>query len=254
MKKFKFGIVLIFSVVMMMFTACGSGSESTTAGTSEPATDTTKETEDPGASEGGWVGSYTIVTQLLTDESKIAFNAAMKEYAKENPGAELEPASLLAVQLVAGKNYTYVVKGENVTPGVKEGWYIVVVYQDLRGNAKVTHLNEINLSNLHTVTEVTAPMGSWAIEQAGSDQALPEDVQSDFDKAEKNQYDDISFQALALLGTRTNDGTDYMILCKGTIYQENPVNALYFVTLSVDTEGNAVITDAGLVNIIEYIE
>ena len=84
--------------------------------------------EEAPAEAGGWT---ELDNAELTQEEKDIFAAAVEgtEY------AELEPVSLLATQVVAGRNYRFLCTSP-------DGEVIVTVYQDLQQNCSVTSVEE----------------------------------------------------------------------------------------------------------------
>ena len=208
--------------------------------------------EDDGAPlDGGWTPYETIQAPILTKDAEDAFTLALASW----NGLPMDPAVLLATQLVSGTNYAFLAKVKILPERAASGWYIVTVYQDLQGNAKVTGAVEINPADLKTLEELPekALLGAW--EPAGTADAvtLPEEAWGPFWKASES-YDGVSFNPLALIATQLVAGMNYLIVCQGTVMAEEPAEALYFVTLYVDLEGNGEITDAQLMDIAAYRE
>lgn len=103
-----------------------------------------EETSSESIIAGGWTVNDEIVTPSLTKDSKDAFDKAYAEYTDY----DLEPAALLATQVVAGINYLYLCKGQETSQASAPSWYFVVIYQDLSGNAKITSVEELDLTDL----------------------------------------------------------------------------------------------------------
>ena len=229
MKKRILGVMATVTVLSVVLSACGKN-----AGGSK---------EEP--LDGGWSNYNDIETAVLTDESKEAFDTAMASY----DGDELEPAALLATQIVAGKNYAYLAKAKD-----KADWYVVVVYQDLQGNASVTSANEINTGN--PMTTEPAPkehiVGGWAIEPSGDLNTLPTEIQDAF-KSAAEEYEDVFLTPLAILETQVVAGMNYTILCHGVTSGDDPVEAIYFATFYVDPQQKGRITDAKMMDFLSYL-
>lgn len=205
--------------------------------------------EERASLDGGWTPYETIQAPILTKDAKDAFALAMESY----NGLPMEPAALLGTQLVSGTNYAYLAKVKLLPENAASGWYFVEVYQDLKGNAEVTGAVEINPADLKTKEELPEQglVGAW--EPAGTANAisLPEEAWGPFWKASEN-YDGVNLNPLALIATQLVAGTNYLIVCQGTVMTEEPVTALYFVTMYVDLEGNSEFTNVQIVNAPEY--
>lgn len=250
LKKVFIGLAAVPVASALAMTACGTAGDSTAVTTvsseqSTESTDSHKETL-----LGGWQVYEEIVAPKLTEDSKKAFENAMKEYT----GMELEPAALLATQLVSGTNYLYLCKGQAVTQDPTAGWYMTVVYQDLQGNARITSVEEIDIANVKT-TDKTQPsdiVGGWALISSSEGAALPEDKEKAFSKASEN-YKEVSLSPLALLATQVVAGSNNLIICRGTTTEAEPAEGLYAVTMYVDPSGNAEFTDVEQLDMLSYI-
>ena len=76
--------------------------------------------------------------------------------------------NVLATQVVAGTNYAFLARNE-------EGFAIVTVYRDLRGNASVTHIAPMDVTDI-PVLEAPLPeglVGGWAVWDTGKPPMLP---------------------------------------------------------------------------------
>ena len=248
-KKLFAGLVAVPLASVLFMTACG-GSANTTETTTESKTETTKASDT--ASEtivGGWTVSEEIVTPVLTEESKKAFDDAIKEYT----GMNLEPAALLATQVVSGTNYLYLCKGEAVTASPEPGWYLAVVYKDLQGNSSISNVEEIDLDDIKgdDDEEMENLLGGWQIAEVSDAVTLPEKEWSAFKKA-ADAYKDITFNPLAVMATQLVSGMNYKIFCHGT--NAKGQTGLYVVTMYEDIEGNAQITEVEPLSLIKYLK
>ena len=201
------------------------------------------------ALDGEWAPYGEIKAAVLTEESKEAFESAMKSY----NGLPMEPAVLLATQLVSGTNYACLAKVKNLPKNAASGWYVVVVYEDLEGNTKVTSAVEINPADLKTAESVEDPgfVGAWVPAGTANAITLPEEAWGPFWRASES-YTDVIFNPLALIATQVVAGINYLIVCQGTVMTEEPADALYFVTMYVDPEGNAEFVDAQPMDMAAY--
>ena len=250
MKKFKLCIAIALSASMLLLAACGKKQETTTA------TEATTEAQSPDISgaddvpvSGGWTEFNEVITPVYTEESKKAFDKAMEEFV----GVSYEPAALLATQIVSGTNYTFLAKGTTVTAEPKTGWYFVVIYQDLEGNASVSTVNEIDFTDLKTTTDAPNPelVGGWEIAPVSDAITLSQDMNSAFAKASEN-YDGVTLSPVSAIGTQVVAGTNVLMVCQGTTVTADPVESLYFVTMYMDLEQNAEFTDVQMIDMAEY--
>ena len=73
---------------------------------------------------GGWT---TAEDPAITEEVRKVFDQAVQTMT----GAEFEPVSLLATQVVAGTNYCLLCKETATVPGALPSWAFMYIYQDL---------------------------------------------------------------------------------------------------------------------------
>ena len=212
---------------------------------------------DEGGSSAGMalLGGWTLTPDLsvsLTEEDKAIFDKAMEGFT----GVGYEPAAVLATQLVSGKNYAYLCKATPVTSKPIPHWAVVVVYQDLQGEASVSKVSEIDLTNLNVKDNVdaAAAVGAWEITLPGGKPIMMpyEDAQAAFDNATQN-FVGVNLKPLSLLGTQVVAGKNYKYLCYGETVTETPVSALYIVDVYQDLEGNAEITNCAVLDLLSYI-
>ena len=84
-------------------------------------------------------------------EAKAAFEKATECLA----GGTYEPIAYLGRQIVAGTNYSFLCRMTPSYPGFEGRFVVVVVYQDLEGNAQITNVNEIDISASEIIEEET---------------------------------------------------------------------------------------------------
>lgn len=85
---------------------------------------------DEGVS-GGWEDAESPV---MTEEAK----AALEKATEEMLGADYTPIALLGTQVVAGTNYSILCEITATSPDAEPSYSVVVVYEDLEGNAEIT--------------------------------------------------------------------------------------------------------------------
>ena len=201
------------------------------------------------------LGGWTLAPDLsvsLTEDDKAIFDKAMEGFT----GVGYEPAAVLATQLVSGKNYAYLCKATPVTSKPIPHWAVVVIYQNLQGEASVSNVTEIDLTNPNVKDNVdtAAAVGAWEITLPGGKPIMMpyEDAQVAFDTASQ-KYVGVDLKPLSLLGTQVVAGKNYKYLCYGETVTETPVSALYIVDVYQDLEGNAEITNCAVLDLLSYI-
>ena len=122
--------------VLLCGTLSACKNETAVSDTSEPAS--AAEESDVIASNnvtpadqlaGGWT---TPEDGAITAEAQAAFDKAVKP-----GGMAYTPVALLGTQVVAGINYAFVCIGKATAPNAKPAPYLVIVYADLNGGAKL---------------------------------------------------------------------------------------------------------------------
>ena len=89
---------------------------------------------------GGWQIAEDRSSAVIPQEAKDVFDKA----AAALDGNELEPMVLLGTQLVAGKNYAFFCFSTLQTEETIHGAQVVIVYEDLEGNAEITNISTID--------------------------------------------------------------------------------------------------------------
>lgn len=101
----------------------------------------TEEGNQPIDIAGGWTVQVPEKPAALPDKAQAAFTKALDGYT----GVGLAPVALLGTQLVSGANYMVLCEGSPVVYDSKTALYVVVVYEDLQGNAEITSVNPFDL-------------------------------------------------------------------------------------------------------------
>lgn len=186
----------------------------------------------------------------LTDEEKETFDKA----AGAQAGMNYEPIAVLATQVVAGQNYAYLCRGTSTTQEPVTEWDVVVVYKNLQGDASITKVTPIDLTNIKTTEEVASAeaTGAWEVREASSGVAMTAEAAQAFSKASEG-YEGAQINPLALLGTQVVSGTNYMILGTGKPVVDSPKCALYVATVYQNLEGNAEFTEVAMVDLLAYV-
>ena len=91
---------------------------------------------------GGWQMPEQITAAEIPEEAMNAFNKAVEGFT----GNDLTPMALLGTQVVAGTNYAFLCHSKLVTAEPSESIQVVIVYEDLEGNAAITGISNVDVS------------------------------------------------------------------------------------------------------------
>ena len=224
MKKI-FGVLLVLTLVVCV-TACGKK-------------DDKKESKE-----------YKTVFPSETIEKEENIIAIFNDAKKEYTGLELELVATLGEQVVAGKNYMFLAKG-TVQGSNTSAYKIVVVYNDLEGNASITNVVDFDYTKYtdknidYTATE--GVVGGWEVEAPGKPIMLEEKVQAIFDKATET-LTGMQYKPIVVLGTQEGDTTSYAVLCYAQPTVPNSREYIYILTIKDTNE----ITGMAYVDLAEY--
>ena len=203
--------------------------------------------DQPAGLLGGWT-IYDGETAALPEEVQTAFDSASKELL----GNKLVPVAYLGSQVVAGTNDAILCKSTPVTLNPETKLVVVILYRDLEGNAKITHISDFALTaSEEEATPAEQLAGGWAIPQEYAVITLPDDPAAAFAKA-KEGFVGNSLEPIAYLGSQVVAGTNYAILCHSTLATNPPVSSIQLVIVTVDPEGNATFGDIRTLNIADY--
>ena len=176
--------------------------------------------------DGGWEASENY---KLDDEAKAAFEKAVEKL----DGVDYEAISLLGKQVVAGTNYSILVRETVVVPDAEPTISVITIYEDLEGNAEITDDKEI-------IGEQTA--GGFTANAGDVDMAKNADIQKMLDAA-LDGFVGSDIEPIAYLGSQVVAGTNYMILCKVTPVYPNAVSEYDLVNVYEDLDGNISLGD-----------
>ena len=181
---------------------------------------------------GGWTVDLDQTPAMLPEADQNIFDQAALD------GYTL--IYTLATQVVAGTNYAFLARND-------EGWAIIKVYRDLKGNVTVAGINAIDVQNILTAQEALPAdlVGGWAVHGTGKPPMLPaEEAEAAYETA--NIAAERNLKPIALLATQLVAGTNYKVLA-----EEN--GALYVVTVYQPLTGDAAITEALPLDLLAYL-
>lgn len=176
---------------------------------------------------GGWEWNQMNTSLDKNADVKKAFENAMKDLV----GVDYEPIAYLARQLVSGSNYCILCRSTSVYPNAKPSYSLVYIYEDLEGNAQMI-----------SAAAISSLSDGWSINEEDASIGQHEEVKKAFESA----IDGLSgaeYGAVAYLAQKENEGTDYLILCRVTPVTLNAESSYVLVTVHVDTNGDAGISE-----------
>lgn len=196
--------------------------------------------DDPGIETGGWQLNTDFAEASIPEDAADAFAEAMKQF----DGVGYTPVAFLGSQPVAGINYAYLCKTANVAPNANLRLCVVKVYKPLNGEATVTDVEDLNISDYTQDSQIDFPAadlaGGWYVNDIYGD-VLPESARAAFDKATAGMMG-VGYTPAALLGTQVVAGVNYAVLCSATQVTADPATALAVMVIYADLQGNAQIT------------
>lgn len=178
------------------------------------------------AAAGGW---EAVQDGTVTEDLQELFDRAMEKMA----GVDYTPLELLEKQIVAGTNYKFLCESRVVAPGAGVRKAVVVIYEDLEGNARVLDIE------VQEDSGDGAAVGGW---EAAEDGTVTPELQELFDKAAEKLLG-VDYTPIKLLETQLVAGTNYRFLCESRVVAPNAETKQVIVTVYKDLNGSAVITD-----------
>ncbi len=187
-----------------------------------------------------WDVNLSGNTAYIEEEDLEVFNKA------NDRGYEL--VGLLAKQVVSGTNYMFLVKDDGM-------YKVVVVYNNLEGNVRISHVNEFDFSkytNEQIDYKSNDAVGSWFVE-------IPADTGITFDSKVQSIYEDavsklsdVTYKPIALLGTQLVSGTNYAVLAYGYFNLPYDNSGIYVLTVYEDLNGTREVVSSAFVDLSEY--
>lgn len=199
-------------------------------------------------SDGGW-GMYSQdVKAEIPEEAMNAFNGA-----EQADGMTLEPVALLATQVVAGTNYSFLCKGTATTVTADTAWKIVTVYLDTDMKSEIINIADFKTSDYTSVDiEATADItsGGWTAYTEQNVQ-LPEEVKVAFDES-FDGFSGAAYTPITILGNQVVAGMNYSILCVATPTTQDANPYIAVVTIYDGIEDPAEITSIAAVDMAQF--
>ena len=217
-------LYVLAGTMVLTLAACGSAKNSSAENTASAETATPEIRDD---SLGRWEVNHGSLSMDNSPEARAAFEKATEGLT----GYEYEPIALLGTQVVAGTNYSILVRGKAAVPDAVPSYEILTVYEDLQGNAQIasdkTLLGE---ENEETV-------GAFTVNDGEYDLSKNEEVKAVFAKALEG-YVGASYEDVAYLGSQVVSGTDYLAMFRETPAVPDGKQSFTLVSVYEDLEGN----------------
>ena len=118
----------------------------------------------PAPADDVWVVNNEAITPQIEDADQLRFDKATGGIY----GEKYQPIAVISTQIVAGSNYAYLCRTP-LTEAYSPVWKIIVVYEDLEGEIKLTSIRDLTLDDLKTVEEGTPEDATGAWEPAGAE-------------------------------------------------------------------------------------
>ena len=183
-------------------------------------------------------GGYSFegrVPGQIPERAKAAFDEAIDGL----DGVSYQPLAWVLDQLVAGRNYWFIVLKSATTPNAKEELSLMCVYDALDAPAVILSESDFKLTEYITDEIDTTVKERFSaavhVPEDGGLTMMPQELASATSKA-FNDFKELDLRALACLGTQSVAGTNYALVCEGTKGENSD---LFLVVLYCDLKGNA---------------
>ncbi len=214
---------------MMVLTGCGSASaaqKETAVPSADPSAETTENTK------GAWEVNNKLLSLDKNPEAKAAFERAIEGL----DGYSYEAIALLGTQVVAGTNYSILVRGTAVTPDAKPVYQIITVYEDVTGKAEITDTKDLTEASEEGTT------GALEVNDGEYDLNKNTDVQAVFDKALADLVGD-SYEPVAYTGSQVVAGTTYYAIYRCVPAVQDPKDSFVLITATESPDGTVELGD-----------
>ena len=185
----------------------------------------------PIENDGGYMRAKS---PKLTKTRKKLFKKALKGFT----GSEIKPVAYLASQVVAGVNHKYLCRIREVTPGAKEYYAFVTVFEDLNGGASIS-----KISRTDAETNINELSGGWF---QSSSAKVSKSLKKAFNNALMGLVG-VDYEPVAVLSQQVVAGMNYCLLCEAQVVYPDAPKYYTLVYLYVGLDGSSEIS--GIVRI-----
>ena len=241
----------LVAALVICLSACGSSKSDTASGAgSDTASDVSEESTMP--MSGGWAIDDQELQAKLPEEAAAAFSKATETLT----GTTLEPVAYVGSQVVAGTNYMVLCRATSATEEPETTYQMAVIYADLEGNAEVTSLKDFDITEYvegEGTKDFEQLAGGWSAAADATGAGLSENAKNAYDKAmETVCWEWGEVEPLASLSSQVVAGMNYVILCKGTLTEDDSAERIFVVTIYEDLDGNASVTNSHVLDLAEF--
>ena len=210
--------LILAGIMLFAFAACSSSEDNTPEDISETPI---------------LLGGYQRAeSPEITDEIK-----ALVEKASETLlGAEYTPVAYIASQVVAGRNHRILCKITPVVPEAVSTYAIIVIYEDLQGNATITDIFNSEAQG-EVIWDEPVP-GGWTDDISP---VVPEEVKTAVETVSKSA-DGVEYTPVALLAQQVVAGMNYSVLCESKT-SADALETYCILHIYAALDGSAEITD-----------
>ena len=247
----------LVAALVICLSACGSNKSDTTSNMASDATSDTASNVSEGSAgpmTGGWEIAGQELQAKLPEEVATAFSKATETLT----GTTLEPVAYVGSQVVAGTNYMVLCRATSATEEPETTYQMAVIYADLEGNAEVTSLKDFDLTKYvegEGTKDFEQLAGGWSAADDAAGAGLPENAKNAYDKAlETVCWEWGAVEPLACLGSQVVSGTNYAILCKGTLTEDESAARIFVITIYEDLDGKAELSNSHVLDLAEFNE
>lgn len=236
-KKFVQKIILaaLTGSMILSMTACtnSTANNNSTANMSQATASANTEPSDPASANsseymtGGWEINSGALPITENTDAKKAFENAIKDV----KGAKYEAIALLGQQVVAGTNYSILVRKTSSDSDASSDYEIITVYEDLDGKAEITD-SKVLLDDAKENAD-----GGFTVNTGDIPVEDNEDVKAAVDKALDGLVG-ANYESVAYLGSQVVAGTNYLVLMRITPVVPDAVPQFGLVTFYQDLDGN----------------
>ncbi|MBQ6547061.1 MAG: hypothetical protein IJL74_03580 [Bacilli bacterium] len=198
---------------------------------------------------GGWTANNDIKAVNIPEDASKALNKATESY----DGMTFEPVALLGKQVVSGTNYMFLCKGTTVTEKPVTSLKMVVVYNDLKGNASVSSVKDFDYTkyvskDIEVNTEQLS--GAWSVNSNIKATTLSDDVNEAFTKA--TSIVGVEYTPIVYLGKQVVSGTNYAFLALAKTVTAESVYSIDVLTIYDSLDEDAKLSSVAYVDLADF--
>ena len=206
--------------------------------------------DDDGKITGGWTYS-NVEPGTLPEDAEAAFAEALDGF----DGASYKPLACIGKQIVSGINYAVIAQKTVVSSDTDPELSVLFISKSVSGTTKLTSIKPFKVDDYVGDGEDSDAKGStltggWVVPTTGELTTMPQKLASAWSDA-TSDYDGMSFEVLASVGTQAVAGTNYALICRGKTVSLDANSGIYLVVLSVDLSDNATISSVSPIDVSE---